>query len=140
MKPPAHITEVIAREAASHGIPVELALSLCRWESDFNPQAVSPAGAMGLFQLMPATAKGYGISDPFNVDQNVHAGLAHLKYVYGLFQDWPKAIAAYNWGHGNVLKHPDPADWPPETQNHVRKVLKGWDNRKDPFSPRNPVV
>jgi membrane-bound lytic murein transglycosylase D len=88
------------------GVPAEL-VWLAEVESSLEPRARSPKGAVGLYQLMPATARGLGLStwpfdDRLNVDDNTQAAARYLKYLYGRFGDWRLVLAAYNAGEGRV--------------------------------------
>lgn len=109
------------RQAARHGIPEALFLALIRQESAWNPDALSPVGAIGLAQLMPGTAKELGV-DPHDPVQNIRGGARYLRQQYDRFGTWRLALAAYNAGPGAVRKH---GGVPPyrETQNYVRKIL-----------------
>ena len=112
----------MAREAARrHGIPEDLFLRLVRQESNFNPKAVSHKGAIGLAQLMPATARYLGV-DPHDPAQNLDGGARYLKEQFQKFRSWRLALAAYNAGPGAVEKH---GGVPPfkETRNYVRVIL-----------------
>lgn len=111
----------MARSAArKHGIPEDLFLRLVKQESGFNPKAVSHAGAIGLAQLMPATARALGV-DPKDPKQNLEGGARYLKTQYRKFKSWRLALAAYNAGPGAVVKH---GGIPPyrETRNYVKKI------------------
>lgn len=113
----------LTRDAANrHGVPPEIFAALVKQESRFNPGARSRAGAMGLTQLMPGTAKELGVSDPFDPAQSLDGGARYLRIQKDRFGSWEKALAAYNAGPGNVEKY---GGVPPfaETQNYVRKVL-----------------
>lgn len=117
--------ETLARLIArKHGIPENLFVSLVRHESGFNPRAVSRAGAMGLTQLMPGTARALGVKNPFDPVQNLEGGARYLKQQYNRFGRWDLALAAYNAGPGAVSRY---GGIPPykETQNYVRSVLRG---------------
>lgn len=117
--------ERLARGVArKYGIPENLFVSLVRHESGFNPRAVSRAGAMGLTQLMPATARALGVEDPFDPVQNLEGGARYLRQQYERFGRWDLALAAYNAGPGAVSRY---GGIPPyrETQNYVRSVLRG---------------
>jgi len=90
-------------------------------ESNFNPRALSHAGAQGLMQLMPATARGLGVTDPFDPEQNVMGGTRFLKSLLDRYNgDVDSALAAYNWGPGNLDRKPDRL--PQETRNYLARV------------------
>ncbi len=109
--------------AANHGLDPALFESLVEQESAFNPSAVSRAGAQGLTQLMPATAKMLGVSDSLDPIQNLDGGARYLSQMLKQFGgDEKLALAAYNAGPGAVRKH---GGVPPytETQNYVAKIM-----------------
>lgn len=109
--------------ARTYGVDVNLLKAIAHTESNFNPNATSSAGAMGVMQLMPSTAKSLGIKDAYNARDNIMGGAKvisqHLSRYNG---DVSLALAAYNAGSGNVEKY---GGIPPftETQNYVKKVL-----------------
>jgi soluble lytic murein transglycosylase-like protein len=114
----------MARAAArKHGIPEDLFLRLVRQESGFNPGAVSTKGAIGLAQLMPATAQ-YLRVNPHDPAQNLEGGARYLKEQFRKFRSWRLALAAYNAGPGAVEKY---GGVPPfsETRNYVKVILGG---------------
>ena len=105
-------------------LPDSFIRAVMRVESDFNPTVVSRAGAMGLMQLMPKTARSMGVSDPFDARQNILGGARYLRILANRFRgDLVLTVAAYNAGQGAVEKY---NGIPPykETQRYVRRVLK----------------
>jgi len=114
--------EAVARR---HGIDPRIFLRLIKQESGGNQSARSPAGAIGLTQLMPGTARGLGV-DPTDPAQNLEGGARYLRQQLDTFGSYEKALAAYNAGPGAVQKH---GGIPPfrETQNYVRSILGGVD-------------
>jgi soluble lytic murein transglycosylase-like protein len=113
----------ISAAAARNGVDPALLTGLIRAESNFNPNAKSPAGAQGLTQLMPATAAGLGVKNPLDPAQAIEGGARYLRQQLDRFGgDASKALAAYNAGPGAVERF---GGVPPyqETQNYVRRVL-----------------
>lgn len=115
---------LIGEAAHLYQLPEPFIRAVVRVESDFNPTVVSRAGAMGLMQLMPKTARSMGVSDPFDARQNILGGARYLRLLANRFKgDLVLTVAAYNAGHGAVEKY---KGIPPykETQRYVRRVLK----------------
>ncbi|KYH32403.1 lytic transglycosylase domain-containing protein [Neomoorella mulderi] len=115
--------DLISRVAARYNLPAALLQGVVEAESGFNPRAVSPAGAMGLMQLMPATARALGVTDPFNPEANLDGGARYLRLLLDRFQgDLALALAAYNAGPGAVKRY---GGVPPyrETRDYIQKVL-----------------
>jgi soluble lytic murein transglycosylase-like protein len=114
---------LIDKFSAEQGVDAKLVRALVQVESAYQPRARSPKGAMGLMQLMPATARQYGVADPYDPTSNIEAGIKHLK---SLLQRFPKsvalALAAYNAGEAAVLRF---NAIPPyaETRNYVSRIL-----------------
>ena len=113
---------IVTRYAGHYGLDEALVYAVIRAESNFNPNAVSPAGARGLMQLMPGTAAEMGVTDIFDPTQNVAGGTQYLSKMMELFKDKRLALAAYNAGPENVKRH---KGIPPfqETQHYVKAVL-----------------
>ena len=118
----ADVDRYINEAAARHHVDPNLVRALVKVESNFNPHALSPKGAMGLMQLMPATAHLYNVRNPFDAAQNVDAGVRHLK---GLLENFggnvSLSLAAYNAGQGAVERS---RGIPPytETRNYVKRI------------------
>lgn len=112
----------IERVARQNGLSPDLVKAVALVESGLDPQAISPAGAQGLMQLMPATAQQYGVTDVFNPLANLEAGARHLRSLLDEFDgDLELALAAYNAGSGAVRRHRGVPAYA-ETVNYVRKV------------------
>lgn len=116
--------------ADKYGLDPNLAKAVAKAESGFNPKVVSSAGAQGIMQLMPGTAKALGVTDPFDLEQNISGGVRYLRGMLDKFGgNTQLALAAYNSGPGNVEKY---GGIPPfkETKNYVNRVQQYYQQMK----------
>jgi soluble lytic murein transglycosylase-like protein len=118
-----HYEPFIRQHATSQRVRPDLVRAVIQVESAFNPRAVSPKGAMGLMQLMPATARQFGVIDPFNPAENIRAGVSYLRQLLDRYDHNEQlALAAYNAGPGAVDKYGSNVPPYKETQNYVLKI------------------
>ena len=120
------LDRIIFRAGGRHGIDPRFIHAVIWQESKYQPKALSHAGAQGLMQLMPATARRFGCSDPHDIAKNVEAGTKYLSWLLKRFNgDVSLALAGYNAGEGAVDKY---NGVPPynETQNYVRKIVANY--------------
>jgi soluble lytic murein transglycosylase-like protein len=140
-RPPARVASALRKASVATGIEEYMLRAVAWTESRFDVNATSGVGAMGLMQLMPETAESLGVTDPYDPVQNARGGAKMLRSLLKEFGDWYLALGAYDWGPGNVGKHPDPQDWPAETQAYVPKVLNAYASLKNaPVTVPAPVT
>lgn len=117
-------TDLIQQAAYRHQVDAKLVHAVIQTESAYNSTAESPKGAVGLMQLMPDTARRFGVTDRNDPDQNVNGGTRYLRYLIDLFNpNLDLAVAAYNAGENAVIRYNNTIPPYPETQNYVRQVL-----------------
>ena len=128
------IKDKIIQIARKYGVDPKLALAVAKHESGYNPRAKSHVGAMGIFQLMPATAKGLGVNNAFDIEQNIDGGIRYLKQMLTANKgNVTLALASYNAGLGNVQKY---KGVPPfkETRHYIKTILNDMDTISMPQS------
>jgi soluble lytic murein transglycosylase-like protein len=133
LRAPPHIERLVQQLAPQFNVNPKLALAIIAVESNYNTVALSNKNAMGLMQLIPDTAKRFGVRNAFDPQQNIRGGMAYLRWLLAYYQGDVKLVAAaYNAGEGNVDKH---SGVPPfaETQDYVRRVVERFGNAPHPF-------
>jgi soluble lytic murein transglycosylase-like protein len=122
--PPNTFREAVDRIAQRNHLSPQLVHSVIKVESNYNPNAISPKGALGLMQLIPSTARRFGVANVFNPLENVEGGARYLRYLLELYKGDPQlALAAYNAGEGAVARHGGVPPFP-ETVNYLQQVRK----------------
>lgn len=124
------LEQLIQEESKKQGVSPDLVRAVVKTESNGNPRAVSPKGAIGLMQLMPQTAEMLGV-DPYDPSSNLEGGIRFLKQMAGRYGDLDRTLAAYNAGPGAVdrFKGVPPFE---ETQQYIRKIKKILNALKQP--------
>lgn len=144
---PAHIVEIVKRHAPTYKLSPALVLAFIKVESNYDVIALSPKNAKGLMQLIPATAERFGVSRPYDPEQNIRGGMAYLRWLMAYFEgNVPLVAAAYNAGEGAVNRY---RGVPPyaETRAYVLRILAGYPRVSHPFeagvttpSPQMPLM
>jgi len=134
--------EIVNHAARTQRIAPELLYAVIAVESGHIVRAVSPRGAQGLMQLMPATARAYGVTDPFDPKQNITAGAQHLRHLLDQFgQDTALALAAYNAGAAAVVRYRNRIPPFAETASYVPRVMRHFSQLQaasaEPIPPRH---
>ena len=135
-EPPPHIEKLVRKLAPQYQVAPQLALAIIAVESNFDVTAVSPRAAMGLMQLIPQTAKRFGVKNAFDAQDNINGGLAYLRWLLAYFEgDVVLVAAAYNAGEGAVNLH---RGIPPfdETREYVKRVMSRFGHFTQPYDSR----
>ncbi|WP_147566561.1 lytic transglycosylase domain-containing protein [Clostridium tyrobutyricum] len=129
------IDEAVDKASRKYGVDRDFIMAVIKQESDFNPESTSCAGAMGLMQLMPGTARELGVTNAYDVEQNVDGGTEYLKKLLNMYGNSREmALAAYNAGSGTLASRgvdsiSKISRLPYETQNYVQKVIGYYKNK-----------
>ena len=140
---PEEYPNIVSKYATIYSVPEELVYAVIKVESNFDPETVSSAGAMGLMQMLPSTYEwltgklgdSYSEQMLFDPETNIKYGTYYLQYLYSRFGTWEKAIIAYNWGEGNFSRFLESEGYTEgdydsipvtETRNYVKKVMHHW--------------
>jgi hypothetical protein len=119
---------LISHASEKYRVDSALVKAIIKAESNFNHRAVSPVGARGLMQLMPATAATLQVKDSFHPENNIDGGVRYLRYLMNLFNgNLPLVLAAYNAGENSVIRYNNRIPPYPETQTYVKRVLNYFD-------------
>lgn len=129
--PVEHVKASIVKQSVEMGVDPALALSIAKAESKYRHSAKSPCGAVGVFQLMPATAKNLGFN-PYHLHENIKAGLTYYKMLYKMLGSTELALAAYHTGPAYVLKHKRPA---PCSRAYISQIMADYHHMKAHTDP-----
>lgn len=130
---PRHIVDIVKRHAPQYQLAPALVLAFIKVESNYDVIALSPKNAKGLMQLIPETAERFGVSRPYDAEQNIRGGMAYLRWLMAYFEgNVPLVAAAYNAGEGAVNRY---RGVPPysETRAYVNRILAGYTRLSHPF-------
>jgi soluble lytic murein transglycosylase-like protein len=136
VRAPPHIEKLVLRLAPQFHVDPKLALTIIAVESNFDSYAVSRSAAMGLMQLIPGTAKRFGVRNAFDAQQNIRGGLGYLRWLLAYYEgDVSLVAAAYNAGEGAVDRH---RGVPPfeETREYVKRVVARYGNAPHPYDAK----
>lgn len=128
------VYSTVDKYSQKYGVDKNLVLAIIKQESNFNPNAVSSAGAKGLMQLMDFNSEAYGLTNPYDIDQNIEAGVKHIKSYLDMYNgNLEMALMAYNGGPGTMERRgvksaSDLYKMPQETQNYVPQILSNYRN------------
>jgi len=134
---PQEVDRLVKETAERDRVDPQLVHAIIKVESEYDPNAVSRRGAMGLMQLIPATARRFGVENPFDPQQNIEGGVSYLKYLLDIFGgDLALSLAAYNAGENYVLRTGRIPSFP-ETRDYVRKVTTLYQNGYSPTAAKS---
>jgi len=138
---PSEINRMVEQTASRLQIDPQLVQAIIKVESEYDPEAVSNKGAMGLMQLIPQTAQRFGVENPFNPKENIQGGVSYLKHLLDLFGgDLPLSLAAYNAGEGAVQRSGGIPSFA-ETRDYVRKVTNIYQgSSQSAYKPQAPPI
>lgn len=125
----------VERHAKARGLDPDLVHAVIRAESAYRPGAVSPKGAVGLMQVMPATGLRFGVADLESPENNLRAGTAYLRHLLDRFNNVSLALAAYNAGEGAVMRYGNQIPPYAETQGYVRNIMREYGEVATPAAP-----
>jgi hypothetical protein len=131
------VDSFIVESGKRNSVDPVLLYSIMHQESTFKQGAISPKGARGLMQLMPPTARRFGVTDIFNPKQNIEGGARYVRFLLDLFKDVNLALAGYNAGEGAVMKYGYRVPPYRETQEYVRRISTRYNLIRDPISARS---
>lgn len=120
------INRIVKLASIKNKVDEKLIHAVIKAESSYKKNAISKVGAAGLMQLIPATATRFGVTDRFDVKQNIDGGTKYLKFLLNTFKNTPLAVAGYNAGENAVIKYNYKIPNYPETKNYVKVVMENY--------------